>query len=320
MLRYLLADDDLSALEVERIEEDYFCDDETFETLLTTEDELIDRYLRGELDARQREKFERRFLLSPRRRQKLENARAMRSVISEIVATKTASPELLKPETARPRPNKVESKWNLRSPIYWLAGLKLSPSVSLAMATLLAVIGGAGLFKIIRSNRALDRAREAQATLASQAASARLEKDLLAQRLQQANDQIANLTKGQHGSSIASNSIPRFSLNLDTSDRSGGEPVRLIIPSKADVAQLQVLMPPANYLSYRAALQTPGGDEIWTQRRLQARQTASGEMVITLWLPAALLAPGDYLLELRGVTASRQIERLQPCAFSVERK
>src|SRR5262249_47691435 len=130
MFRYLLEADKLPAHEVERFEDEYFGDDETFALLLAAEDELIDRYLRGELSAQERERFERHFLLSPRRRQKMDNAKAMRRVI----------PELAPPERQRLEPASVRRSLFSWLPS-WLNGPKLVPGVAFAMAMLLIVVG-----------------------------------------------------------------------------------------------------------------------------------------------------------------------------------
>jgi len=316
MFRYLLDAETMPAPEVERFEDEYFGVDETFALLLAAEDELIDSYLGGEMNPRDRERFENHFLLSPRRRQKVENARAMRRVIPEFAVSERSRPE---PATIR-RPLFSRILSRLYEP-------KSLPAVSIAMATLLIAVGAASVFKIRQSSRALDQARKEQTTLERQIADAREESGLLAERLQRANDRLANLNSGQTESSPSdgapSTIISSHVLNLvpGNRNRDDGETMKLKIPSKADVARLQVMAPAPEYRSYQAELKTVGSDlALWRQRRLQARRTKTREAVIDLWLPADILARGDYILELSGITSRGQPESLPPYTFTIERK
>jgi len=195
------------------------------------------------------------------------------------------------------------------------------------MATLLIAVGAASVFKIRQSSRALDQARKEQTTLERQIADAREESGLLAERLQRANDRLANLNSGQTESSPSdgapSTIISSHVLNLvpGNRNRDDGETMKLKIPSKADVARLQVMAPAPEYRSYQAELKTVGSDlALWRQRRLQARRTKTREAVIDLWLPADILARGDYILELSGITSRGQPESLPPYTFTIERK
>lgn len=71
--RYLLGGE--SEAENERIEAEFFADDDLFQELLTAEDDLIDAYARGELSASERREFERRFLKSSESRERVHFAR-----------------------------------------------------------------------------------------------------------------------------------------------------------------------------------------------------------------------------------------------------
>jgi anti-sigma factor RsiW len=69
MHRYLLGE--LPEEEQEKLEARYFADDELFELLLVVEDELLDRYARGDLSEHERRRLERHFLQSQARRKRL---------------------------------------------------------------------------------------------------------------------------------------------------------------------------------------------------------------------------------------------------------
>jgi hypothetical protein len=73
--------------EQRRIEERLLTDNEYFEELLVAEDELIDDYIEGALSEGERERFERFFLATLERQQKLSFARALKRHIALVGVT-----------------------------------------------------------------------------------------------------------------------------------------------------------------------------------------------------------------------------------------
>ena len=69
IMAYLLGE--LSMPEQEELEARYFADDALFERLLAAEDDLIDRYARGQMSDQERARCERHFLKSPARRKRV---------------------------------------------------------------------------------------------------------------------------------------------------------------------------------------------------------------------------------------------------------
>src|SRR3712207_528087 len=86
---YLLGELDPEARE--RVEERLMLDAEAYEELMIAEDELIDRYLGGRLDERERESFLQHFLLTPGRRQKLDFARTFRAYVADHAGRPSAA-------------------------------------------------------------------------------------------------------------------------------------------------------------------------------------------------------------------------------------
>ena len=80
-LKYLLGD--LSEDRQVDVEDRAFADREVLDALEAAEADLIDAWVRGELSPSERRAFERRFLTSPQRRNKVEFARALAKVTSE---------------------------------------------------------------------------------------------------------------------------------------------------------------------------------------------------------------------------------------------
>jgi anti-sigma factor RsiW len=81
---YLLGE--LSDAEEEAIEVRYFTDDALFEQLLDIEDDLIDRYARGQITDSERRRLERHFMKSPARRQRVRFAEALLRHVGALAA------------------------------------------------------------------------------------------------------------------------------------------------------------------------------------------------------------------------------------------
>lgn len=95
--RYLLGGE--SEAECERLEAEYFADDDAFQEMLTAEDDLIDAYARGELSTGEGRQFEQRFLTSAEGRERVQFARAFADattpqplVTAPPIVTATSSP------------------------------------------------------------------------------------------------------------------------------------------------------------------------------------------------------------------------------------
>jgi len=82
-IQYLLGE--LSAEEQLRIDEQLFVNDDYFERLMATEDELIEDYLRGRLPAKERQQFERNFLNSAALRKKVDRTKLLLTYIDDAV-------------------------------------------------------------------------------------------------------------------------------------------------------------------------------------------------------------------------------------------
>jgi CHAT domain-containing protein len=90
---YLLGQ--MAAGEELQIEEKLITDDDYFERLEVAEDELIDDYARGELNRREREQFEKHFLVTPERRSKLRLAKALIEHANREATAADLSPSFL---------------------------------------------------------------------------------------------------------------------------------------------------------------------------------------------------------------------------------
>lgn len=114
----------LPEAEQERLEEQYFSDDDFFDWLLNLEDQLIHDYLNGQLSAIDRQHFEGRFLTLPARQRKVELARQLQQAARE------------RQEIHRPRPEQKPSF--LAGLLNWL---RPDPVTGLAAALAMLLIG-----------------------------------------------------------------------------------------------------------------------------------------------------------------------------------
>jgi hypothetical protein len=123
-----------------QVEERLLTDGEFYQELLIVEDELIDRYLSGELSEPERQSYQTHFLLPPERQQKLRFARSLKKYVSslgtaqpheDIATDKSAGAA----EVAEPPPKK--------RPVFSFLPFG-NPIVSYALAAaILLIVGGA---------------------------------------------------------------------------------------------------------------------------------------------------------------------------------
>ena len=77
--RYLLAQ--LTEQEMERLEREFFQDDDLFDLVRAVEDDLIDDYVAGALPTEARNRFTTHFLTSPELQRRVDLARALQEAV-----------------------------------------------------------------------------------------------------------------------------------------------------------------------------------------------------------------------------------------------
>jgi hypothetical protein len=281
LVRYLLGQ--LSEHDQTQLEEEYFSDDGTFEHLSALEDELIDRYARGELPGVERERFEKKFLQSPEQRKRIEFAR---SLMLRLPGTPATAPVHLFPEKAR--------AWRP----HW-AMPRLAVLMPAALGLLAVVVLGTWWLGHRRTPSEV-RVQQPPSSQTEQAAQAP------AEAVAQAPKQTP---EGQVAALILVPGITRGS----------GSETRLVIPSNADVVELTASLEAVEYETYHAEVRAVAGQEVWNEKDLHPRETPSGKGVI-LRVPAKLFANGDYILTLRGLASSGSLQVSAEYSFRAVRK
>ena len=313
MVRYLLGE--LPESEVERLDEQSFTDDDFFRRLQTVENDLIDAYARGEMSPGEREQFERRFLTTPKRRERVSFAEALAAFRFEQPADDPA----VAAQTER------ISSWQAFISLFRVPRPALQ--FSLAAASVVLLIGATWLIvetARLRSRMTEIEQRQAALTrreqeLQAQIAAQRADRDQLAEelrRVQQQRDQLEQELVELKPSE------PKFALFVFSPGvrGPGDEPKDFTIPPGAQTVKMRVGFESDPYPSYRIELRTQSGDQqVWSSGKLRAR-AKGGIKIIDLGLRASLFRPQGYLLNLKGVTANGEIEDVRIYQFRVVKK
>ncbi|HEX2491100.1 MAG TPA: hypothetical protein VHR27_16940 [Blastocatellia bacterium] len=313
--QYLL--DELSEEGQAKVQDRLLCDREFFDRLVVEENELMDDYLRGALTRQREEKFESYFLASPERRQKLRFAKALKKRISEEALSK-------------PR---IEGSLR-RKHLFGLKGFSLPSFAAGAVAALIFVVGAWVAIENARLRRQIDNARAAQAEWLERAQQSErrlsdekqrnreltqeierershsLELEREAGRLKQAREAGR---AGISGGFVSLALMPGLSREGDQSNQLANQ---LEIPQGTSRVRLELYPEKVGHKNYRAELRTREGRPIWSGNGLKLRKTISGDQVV-VYLPAAILTKGDYVLMLRGVEGAEIQERAGTYYFRI---
>jgi hypothetical protein len=317
--RYLLGL--LPDADAEQIDELSITDDEIAWRLRAVENDLVDEYVRGTLDANTRCLFEHGYLASPRRREKVKLAQQFLKAVDRVAVPSTSDAQ----GTAVPAADGLSSR------------PRSSPSASttistlpwrLAVAALVVLACGALLFQNVRLRGGLrDRQREVDAL---EARVSDLSRELAVrppsgggpvtrpERVPDSSGASATTSKAPTPSgALAPTAI---ALVLPPQTRAiGPVPAIAISPGTEHIA-FDLLLESNDFPRYQVTLKDPATDRaVWRSGRLSARVSAAAS-TITVVLPAALLKPQHYALELEGVRTSGDSEVVTSYAFLTMRR
>jgi hypothetical protein len=298
--KYLLGE--LPEAEKLALEERYFRDQQLLERIVQAESDLNDKYVRNQLPAGTRERYEQFYLSHPIRRE--------RSLFAEALAAKIG-----------PGRSTIDQPAWFDRILHSLRRPRLAWAVSLAVLSI-AIVAVWFLIQTRQVRREeLARAesertaqekreRELQELLAGE----RLRADQLTKELQNRPDELNTTPSPQKKSPIFA------TLALTISGTRAGEtgpPAVLRIPAAAEQVKLELKLSDHNYASYRAVLQTAGAKTIFTSGRLTTTKRGSS---LTVLVPAEIFSTGDYLLTLRGTDKNGEVEDVSKSIFHVEAK
>jgi hypothetical protein len=281
MIRYLLGEG--TEEEQLRLEEQFFQNDESYQQLVALEDELRYDYAQGGLTKRQRASFEKRFLVNEEDRRKV-------ALAKEVMARALKE----RAETMIPARQERTSFWQ-----FFTSPLRLSFAAS---AALLVVFGGLLTLHTVQLNHQLDQLQAQRTT----------DQQNTRQQVASLEKQRADLEKQLNSKPIQAPTPTLFSFVLMpglTRDADVTKP--LLIPAGDAAVQLQLdVKKKGAYKNYLASVQTLDGEQVWSQN-LQTAQ---------LTIPAKVLRPGDYVIELKGIVTGGEQENAGEFYFTVVRK
>lgn len=287
--RYLLGQ--ASEEEQLALEQRLLSDQDYFDQLLRSEEELTDEYARGEMVSPDREKFEGHFLSSPERREGLAFAQALNRYLSTHKQWIPARPGLFP-----------------RQPVFMEAAL---------MAAVVVLVAALGL--MLRTNTQL---REQVEQNQSQRAQAEQRAAMLTRQMEQQQEQLNRLEQdlARLEPLIRQGDSDLLSLVLTPGlSRASDQIPTLNLAPGIHRVRLDLKIEDGSYRSYRAEVQTAEGEIVWSREGLQTRQTGHRQ-VVEVVLPAALLTRSDYLVMLTGITPTVASDKIGTYHFSVIKK
>lgn len=286
--KYLLGE--LSEEEQLGFEELYLADDALYQQVAIQEDELRYDYAQGVLPARQRERFEQRFLADPGGKARVELAKA---VLNESFARAKQEP------AAKREPVETVSWWrtlfSFSSPVF-------------AGAAAAVVIGSGYLLYELNHLKVEMAALEGRSqAVVSQSSEAQRR---LSQELDQERVRRAELEKVLANRKPAANPFLAFFLAPGlTRDLEGSK--KLALTPGMDAVRLDLDLKRGGFARYSIALLTLDGDQLWSQ------SSQSAGKIVQIMVPARILRPGDYMVEVKGTTAAGETEPAGDYYFTV---
>ncbi len=296
--RYFLGD--LPPEERSRFEAQYLADSGFFEELLATENDLIDAYVRGELQQSERQRFEMEYFKSPLQRERVDFARALSQVadlpVQALAATQDASP--------------WKQVWRVLSIPHHM------PRWALATAVLL--IGVSGSWLMVQNHRL--KAGMQQATAGK--AELRREADVLREHIARLEESPAGqIHQSQQGSEVAKLEAPgeqevMFRLSPGIMRGPGEAQKTLVLPPAAKHLWLELMIDQGDHPRYEAVLYTADEKEVLRKSALRSH-AVDGNTAVSWRVPAHELPSGDYIVQLKGLTAGGALEDVEAYSFRV---
>lgn len=305
IMRYLLGQ--CSEEEQIHIEGRYLSDDGFLELVLLAEEELIDNYVQGRLNERQREQFETYYLVTDERREKMAFAVSLRAYSQQSV----------KPvDRATTPPPAPRSFFKLM--IFEKRGLT---AAAFAAGLLLIAVGWLAVetmrlrSELVRSKTRMVELEESEQLLQQQIVEERARNEQLVEHVEEL--QNPQIPEGGNKSAYPSAIAMLVIAPGITRDISKGN--TLILSPGVKTARLRLVFRNGDYQSYRATIRNPANEQIWVQTGMKASARGESKSVVVS-LPAALLKSDDYMLILSGITKAGNAEDVNEYQFLVKRR
>ena len=333
LIQYLLGG--LPEEQVEEFDKLSVVDSEFASQLGEVENDLFDAYVQGALTGQIRAQFESRYLTSPRRRENVKFAQALQSFAEAKLQAKATEPVAIIAENSHQETHKAEPESSepavTESVSWWRAWLNLFtvPSLKLqwgfaAAAVLMLLVGGWLVLETLGLRRQVDQIENQRVALQKHERELRRQieqgsddRAQLSAELKRVQEQNARLTQEKEQ---LHKTTPSFALFILTPGIRGGGSRDIVIQATVETVKLRLEFESDTYSSYRAELRTQVDQQlVWSRSKLKAH-AKGGNKTIDLSLRASLLKPQGYLLNLKGVTPSGEIEDVRNYLFRVVKK
>jgi anti-sigma-K factor RskA len=320
LVRYLLGL--LTEQEAEEIDALFVADDEMAGRLQALENDLIDEYVSGTLTGQNVQQFERVYLATPRRREKVRFAETLLQITTRIAAP---SPGASREATRERSPVEVPTARG-RPRARWYERLAWQPNTGwgLAMAAtlLIAVVGGLQLramrlraeLQVVRTEHAAleQRARELVQQLGDQhaiSAGAASELERIRGALAEAARTVPEQPGADPGVLAAMLLVPQM--------RSVGAVPTLVVPRRAHAAAFDLQLEPSDFMQFQVTLRDPATSGVlWRSARLTPVSSA-GRRTVSLVVPVRVLQAQHYAFELAGVAPGGTADAIAGYAFRI---
>lgn len=308
LVRYLLGQ--LSDEDAERVDQLSIVDDEVAWRVRAVEDDLVDAYVRGTLAGDTLQRFESFYLSSPFRREKVRFAETFRRHIDAAAApadTEARHDPIGAPAAPQGGLPSRGSRWFEwvfpRSRYRWI----------LVAAGLLLLACGALLIQGFRLRHELTEAQRQRAALGRRAQE--LTQQLEDQRsawadadkeLRRARASMAELTQRSSAAppsgadAPASRALSMLALVLLPQTRAAGPTPTLAVPTGRGGVAFALRLESNDFARYHVALKDPATHHILWRSNAVAARTAGDVPTVSVIVPASVLKPQQYSLELTG--------------------
>jgi hypothetical protein len=298
LVRYLLGL--LPEDETERLDEACVADDAMADRLRVVEDDLVNAYLRGELDGSTLDRFETYYLASPARREHVRFAASLVRAVDRAAPprARTAAFDAAAAAPAAATAVQIAQANRTRARTWLVPGLA-------AAAVLLLAATGALVSETARLNRGLATARQENATLDRRANE--LEHQLEGQRSSTAaaQNELARARESgaaapASGGRSGASAVSAIALVLLPQTRAIGPIPALALSHGADRVAFDLRLETQDFHEYQVGLRDPATNDViwrsdWTTARVLGDQAS-----VSLAVPAGLLKAQHYSLELTG--------------------
>ena len=317
--RFLLGE--MPETERSAFETRFVADESLFEQISVAEDELIESYLRETLSPAEKTNFEREFLATEPRRQRVAFTRTLLDKLKteqEIAAVK-------KTETA-----------TTAHPSVWenLTNLLRFPKLAFGAAFALLILIFGGWF-LLRNSKQTEIAKQTTPTPTVEIIKPVVNQNAVINENNSVStntNAAANIPDNKNDLPNANRATPNANQNTNKPKqtaverapilalfaggvRSEGKMPELDLPEKASGATLQLNLESVDYKIYSIEIVNPDGASIFKNGKLKVR-----DKKINFFIPAAKLETGDYIVKLSARNSNNEIESVADYTYRVKRK